>query len=200
MKSALIVVDVQNDFLPEVDPTKSPKLPIPKGDKVVPVVNKLIQVFRANKEPIFFSRDFHPRKHPSFRTYGEHCVQNSYGAMFPSNLDVQPSDLILSKGDDPREDSLSAFGAHDGIWYLHSFLQDRDVTDIYVAGLALDYCVGETCKDGVKWGYHVHLVTDGTKPLKVQTGTATKKTLKELGVHFETSKQVIQTLGYQVPT
>lgn len=189
MKTALIVVDVQVDFLPKG------KLPVPEGDKVLKPINKLIETFKKESLPIFYSRDWHPRNHVSFKTFGEHCVAHSNGALFPRGLDLAPGrGLILDKGTDIKVDSFSAFGASDGVLHLNEFLQEADVEQVFVVGLALDYCVKDTAKDAVEKGYKTYIITEGTKPLTVKGGRQATKELNELGAIFITSKNALKLL------
>ncbi len=158
-KRALLIVDVQNDFCP------GGALAVPEGDKIIPILNKYIETFLKNKLPIFASRDWHPRQTKHFKQFGglwpEHCVQNTRGAEFHPELKLTKEAIILSKGMDPREDSYSAFQATDsnGIDFLN-LLRSLGIKELFVGGLATDFCVKWTVLDALKSGLEVKLLTD----------------------------------------
>jgi nicotinamidase/pyrazinamidase len=158
-KKALLIVDVQNDFCP------GGALAVPEGDKIIPILNKYIETFLKNKLPIFASRDWHPRQTKHFKQFGglwpEHCVQNTRGAEFHPKLKLTKEAIILSKGMDPREDSYSAFQAADnnGTDFLN-LLRSSGIKELFVGGLATDYCVKWTVLDALKSGLEVKLLTD----------------------------------------
>jgi len=158
-KRALLIVDVQNDFCP------GGALAVPEGDKIIPILNKYIETFLKNKLPIFASRDWHPRQTKHFKQFGglwpEHCVQNTRGAEFHPKLKLTKEAIILSKGMDPREDSYSAFQAADnnGTDFLN-LLRSLGIKELFVGGLATDYCVKWTVLDALKSGLEVKLLTD----------------------------------------
>jgi len=162
--TALIVVDVQNDFCP------GGALPVPDGDKVVPVLNRYIDFFRAAGAPIFFTRDWHPKDHISFKTYGgiwpPHCVQNTWGAEFHPALKVEEKDFIISKGFESSKEAYSGFEGTD----LDDQLKRLNIKEIFVGGLATDYCVKQTVLDGLKRGYRVYLLEDAVRGVDVNRG------------------------------
>lgn len=161
-RRALLAVDVQNDFCP------GGALAIPEGDKVVPVLNKYIKLFASNELPIFASRDWHPKKTKHFKKFGgrwpAHCVQETTGAEFHPDLKLPDEAIILSKGMDPEKDSYSAFHGFDS--KNNSFLEllnSIEIEELYVGGLATDYCVKETVLHALEHGFKVKLLVDATK-------------------------------------
>lgn len=166
-KSALIVVDVQNDFLP------GGALAVPEGDQIVPIVNRYLASFRAAGLPIFASRDWHPRVTRHFKEYGgiwpPHCVQGTKGAEFHQDLQYGADVIVVSKGMDPEKDSYSAFDAveADGTPLAES-LHRRGVEHLYVGGLATDYCVRWTVLEGARRGFGVTLLVDASLGVNLQ--------------------------------
>jgi len=167
-KRALIVVDALNDFCP------GGALAVPEGDKIIPNLNKYIKIFWQKKLPIFASRDWHPKKTKHFKKFGGvwpvHCVQNTKGAAFHTKLKLPKEAIILSKGMDPEKDSYSAFGGQDtnGMEFL-TLLKYLGVQQIYIAGLATDYCVKFSSLDAIKFGFKVRLLTDAIKGVNLKT-------------------------------
>ena len=168
LKKALLIVDVQNDFCP------GGALAVPEGDKIIPNLNKYIKIFWQKKLPIFASRDWHPKKTKHFKKFGGvwpvHCVQNTKGAAFHTKLKLPKEAIILSKGMDPEKDSYSAFGGQDtnGMEFL-TLLKYLGVQQIYIAGLATDYCVKFSSLDAIKFGFKVRLLTDAIKGVNLKT-------------------------------
>ena len=172
-KRALLIVDVQNDFCP------GGALAVPQGDRVVPVFNKCIEVFMKQKSPILADRDWHPSKTKHFKAYGglwpPHCIQNSPGALFHPDLKLPKETIIVSKGMDPQKDSYSAFEALDerGRTFL-DLLNSLGIHDLFVGGLATDYCVKLSVLDALKYGFGVYLLTDAIKGIDVRPGDSQK--------------------------
>jgi len=162
--AALIVVDVQNDFCP------GGALPVPEGDKVVPVLNRYIELFRAAGAPIFFTRDWHPVDHISFKTQGgiwpPHCIQNTWGAEFHPALKVGKGDFVISKGFERSVEAYSGFEGTD----LDELLKRLHIKELFVGGLATDYCVKHTVLDGLRRGYRVYLLEDAVRGVDVNEG------------------------------
>ena len=166
--TALVVVDIQNDFCP------SGALPVADGDKVVPVLNKYIQLFRSASAPIIYTRDWHPPDHSSFKAQGgpwpPHCVQGSEGAKFRSDL-LQPAEgEIVSKAD--RKDEAYSFFQGTDLAHRLRRLRFRlglrgGIKALFVGGLATDYCVKETVLDGLKLGFQVYYLDDASKGVNV---------------------------------
>jgi len=167
LKKALLVVDIQNDFCP------GGALGISAGDKIIPVINKYIEIFSKNKLAIFFSRDWHPKKTVHFKKFGGtwpvHCVENTQGASFHPKLKIPKEAIILSKGIDPQEDSYSAFEARDACGQsLGNLLKIFGVEEIYIAGLATDYCVKYSALDALKNGFKVKVLKDAIKGVNIK--------------------------------
>jgi nicotinamidase/pyrazinamidase len=159
---ALLVVDVQNDFLP------GGSLGVPGGHAVVPVLNQYIQAFSDRDLPIYFTRDWHPENHCSFQKQGGpwpvHCVVGSPGADFAPDL-VQPAGVgIVSKDQLPQSNTYSGFEETE----LAQELRQRGVKRVYIGGLATDYCVLNTVKDALSNGFDVFLLTDAIRAVNVQ--------------------------------
>ena len=161
-KKALIVVDVQNDFCP------GGSLAVANGDEVVAPLNKLIKEFLDRGEPVFKSRDWHPATAKHFAAYGGvwpvHCVQNTPGAEFHKDLSNDPRITIISKGIDESADGYSAF---DGT-SLAQILHDEGVTEVWVGGLATDYCVKHTVLDALHQGFEVKALADSMRPVNIK--------------------------------
>jgi len=141
--SALLIVDVQNDFCP------GGALPVPDGEKVVSVLNGYIELFTTKGLPVFASRDWHPAETSHFKAFGGiwpvHCVQESAGARFHPALQLPPDAIIISKGMDPNRDDYSALhGIGPDGTPLPDLLRQRGIAHLYVGGLATDYCVKES--------------------------------------------------------
>lgn len=166
-KKALLIVDVQNDFCP------GGALAVPGGDKIIPNLNKYIKIFAAKKLPIFASRDWHPNKTKHFKKFGgvwpKHCVQNTKGVQFHPKLTLPKETIIISKGMDPEKDSYSAFQAEDtnGMFFL-TLLKYLGVQELYVGGLATDYCVKSSVIDALRNGFRVRLLMDGIKGVNLK--------------------------------
>ena len=160
-KKALIVVDVQNDFCP------GGSLAVAQGDEVVAPLNKLMKEFLDRGEPVYKTRDWHPEKTKHFAAYGGtwpvHCVQNTRGAEFHPDLLDDPRITTISKGFDERADGYSGF---DGT-QLAQLLRDEGVEEIWVGGLATDYCVKQTVFDGLRNGFKVKALADAMRAVNV---------------------------------
>ena len=168
-KDALIVVDMQKDFMP------GGALPVPEGDKIIPVLNRYIQSFANNGNPVFFTRDWHPENHISFKGHGgvwpSHCVQETEGAQFHPDL-VIPSDnkFIISKGTSKDFDAYSGFQGT----VLNDLLKERGIKRLFIGGVATDYCVFNTALGGINLGYQVFVLQDGIKGVDVNPGDSEK--------------------------
>jgi nicotinamidase/pyrazinamidase len=161
---ALIVVDAQVDFLP------GGSLAVPGGDEVVPVLNRCIELFHARELPVYFTRDWHPADHVSFREQGgpwpPHCVQGTQGAGFAPGLDRDRDDQVISKADNSDRDSYSNFEETD----LKERLRYQKVRRVFVGGLATDYCVLNTVGDALKEGFEAVLLVDAIRAVNVKPG------------------------------
>lgn len=184
---ALLIVDVQNDFLP------GGSLEVPDSDAVVPPLNDCIAVFARKRLPVFASRDWHPIDHCSFRAQGgpwpPHCVAGSYGADFASNLALPLDVVVISKADTLELDAYSAFGGTD----LDVRLTAAGIHRLFIGGLATDYCVLNTVLDALVLGYAVELLTDAVRAVEVTPGDG-EYALAEMqnrGAHFVTSRELL---------
>ncbi len=166
-KKALLIVDVQNDFCP------GGTLAVPEGDRIIPILNKYIKIFSKKKLPIFASRDWHPKESKHFKKFGgvwpKHCIQNTRGARFHPHLKLAKETIILSKGMDPDKDSYSAFQAVDtnGTEFLE-LLRTHGIDELFVGGLATDYCVKSSVLDALKLGFRVKLLIDAIKGVNIK--------------------------------
>jgi nicotinamidase/pyrazinamidase len=164
-KRALIVVDVQNDFCP------GGALAVTNGDQVVAPLNGLIEEFLGREEPVFKSRDWHPPKTGHFTeqggTWPVHCVQETRGAEFHPELLDDPRIVIISKGLGD-EDNYSAFDGTD----LAARLKEQGVEEVWVGGLATDYCVKNTVLDALRAGFKVKPVANAMRPVELEPGDA----------------------------
>lgn len=167
-KSALMVVDVQRDFCP------GGALPVPDGDKVIPVLNGYIEKFQGVRSPIYATRDWHPPNHMSFKARGGewplHCVQNTEGAEFHPDLKLPEKTRIVSKASDPNKEAYSGFDGTD----LEKELRKRGIEKVFVGGLATDYCVRSTVLDALKLGFETILLEDATQGVNVKPGDSAK--------------------------
>ncbi len=163
-KYAIVVVDVQNDFCP------GGALPVKAGDKVVTPLNEMIQQFDAAGFPVFFTRDWHPPNHCSFKQQGgiwpPHCVKNTTGAEFHPRLKVPRNARIISKATKSDEDAYSGFQGTD----LSGRLKRLGVTQLILGGLATDYCVKNTVLDALRDGFGVSVLKDCVKGVEVKRG------------------------------
>ncbi len=162
---ALIIVDMQNDFMP------GGALPVPEGDKIIPILNKYIDLFSGSGNPVFFTRDWHPENHISFKGQGGiwpvHCVQETEGAKFHPDLKIpQDNKFVISKGTSRDFDAYSGFQGT----ILNDLLSERGIKRLFVGGVATDYCVFNTALGGINLGYQVFVLQDGIKGVDVNPG------------------------------
>lgn len=169
VKDVLIVVDVQNDFCP------GGALAVPEGDKVVPVINGLLALPWLKVA----SRDWHPQGHCSFKEQGgpwpPHCIQNTKGAEFHPDLQIEKIDKIISKATTKEKDAYSAFEDTD----LCSFLKQKGIQRVFITGLATDYCVRQTTLDALREGFQAVVILDAVKGVDVHPGDS-EKALEEM--------------------
>ncbi len=188
-RRALIVVDIQRDFCP------GGALPVRGGDKIVPAVNELVRAFERAGLPVFFTRDWHPSDHVSFRAKGgpwpPHCVQNTPGAGFLPSLAVPTGAEVIDKGTVQGKDAYSGFQGTDLARRLHGL----HVKQVYVAGLATDYCVKNTVLDGAALGFETYVITDCVKGVNLKrTDSATAmRTMLSRGARSTTSGRLVRS-------
>ncbi|MDA4119823.1 MAG: nicotinamidase [Thaumarchaeota archaeon] len=191
MLVGLLIVDVQNDFCP------GGALAVKNGDNVVPRLNKTIAAFAKAGLPIFFTRDWHPPDHISFRGQGgiwpPHCVQGTIGAGFHPDLIIPRGATIISKGDKPNTEAYSGFQGTD----LESRLKKAGVGELFLGGLATDYCVRESCLDALRAGFNVNVLSDSVKAVNVKPsdGARAIKEMQGAGAKLTTSMTAIKKLG-----
>lgn len=174
MKKALIIVDVQNDFIP------GGSLAVPDGDKVIQTINSLVNKF----DVIVATKDWHPSTQKFFTennglkvlsnvkidnvsdvVWPAHCVQNTTGAELHKDLVINKEYYVIEKGQDDLLHPYSGFDTDPLNSELLKVLELNDVEEVFIVGLALDYCVFATAKDAVKLGYETTIIVDATKPI-----------------------------------
>lgn len=177
---ALLIVDVQNDFC------SGGTLAVPDGEKVVPVINKLMDRFKV----IVASKDWHPEKTKHFTKWPAHCVQDTFGAAFHPQLDAEKIQEVFLKGTGVEDDGYSAFEATNN--NLEQFLRSHKVDDLYVCGLATDYCVLSSALDAHKKGFNVLVIEDAVRGVDVVKGDVERaiEEMKHMGIVFIPSGQV----------
>lgn len=177
---ALLIVDVQKDFLP------GGALAVPHGDEIIPVINALQKKFSR----VIATKDWHPRAHISFAsTHGkkpkeiievrgmrqelwpDHCIQETEGAEFSSDLKTDQIEKVFFKGIDPSIDSYSAFydNAHLRSTGLGEYLKEQGITEVYIVGLATDYCVKFSVLDACKLGLNIYVIVDGCRGINLKS-------------------------------
>ncbi len=184
--NALILVDIQNDFLP------GGALPVPRGHEVIEIANHLMSQYPL----VVATQDWHPLDHGSFASqhtgkkpgdmitlaglpqilWPDHCVQNTGGALFATGLNTRAIHRVFPKGQDPTIDSYSGFfdNGHRRSTGLADFLRGRGVREVQVMGLATDYCVKFTALDAVKDGLAVTLIQSGCRGVDLNPGDCTR--------------------------
>lgn len=167
-RKAFIIVDVQNDFCPDGS------LAVASGDEVVAPLNRFIAYARVRGWLIVASRDWHPEITKHFDTHGgpwpAHCVQETPGAQFHSDLDLNDEVIVITKGTDPSDDGgYSAFDgtAPDG-HSLGEVLRGAGITEVYVGGLATDWCVKATALGAVTRGMNTYLLLDAIRAVDLE--------------------------------
>ena len=161
---ALLIVDVQGDFLP------GGALAVPHGDEVVTPLNRLIERAEQCGSPVFASRDWHPADHCSFRDRGgpwpPHCVAGTAGAQFSTELRLPGNAQIVEKGTTPDAEAYSAFSGTG----LAGTLRAQGVRRLVIGGLATDYCVLSTVRDALAEGFEVFVPEDAIRAVEVAAG------------------------------
>jgi len=189
-KKALILVDIQNDFI------KGGSLEVKNGDEVIEVANKLMSEFDC----VIATQDWHPKNHKSFASnnnknigdiielndliqfmWPDHCIQNTFGSELAKKLNTEKIEKIIYKGTDIEIDSYSGFfdNGHLKATELDSYLKKQNITELYIMGLATDYCVKFTAIDAVDLGYSTYLIKDGCRGVEINEGDI-ERSLKEM--------------------
>lgn len=205
-KAALILVDIQNDFCP------GGSLAVPEGDAIVPLANQL----QAHFSCIVATQDWHPREHKSFasnhpgRSVGDevklqgqnqvlwpdHCIQGTKGAEFHPQLKTERVHKILYKGTDNEIDSYSAFfdNAHLRSTGLAEYLREQGIEDVYIMGLATEYCVKFSCMDAVRLGFRTHIIIDACRGIDLQPGDV-RRAIEEMEAEDVQEVQLSEVLA-----
>ncbi len=202
---ALLLVDLQNDFCP------GGALAVPEGDLVVPIANRLIDAF----ELVVATQDWHPADHGSFAAnhpgkrpgdvieldgleqilWPVHCVQNTPGAEFHPELNLDRVTHVFQKGTDPKVDSYSGFfdNGRRAATGLGDYLREQGVRRVYVCGLATDYCVAFTALDAAELGFETYLVEDACRGVNLKPGDVDRAVaeMRSQGVRIVTSGEML---------
>ncbi|MBS3944227.1 MAG: bifunctional nicotinamidase/pyrazinamidase [Melioribacter sp.] len=201
--NTLLIVDIQNDFIP------GGALSVPEGDKIIPVINRIQEKF----DLVVATQDWHPKNHKSFSSnhpgkkvfdkiilngieqilWPDHCVQESFGAEFNNNFSTGKVEAIFRKGMETEIDSYSAFydNGHIKSTGLSPYLKGRNVDEFFITGLAGDFCVYYSIKDALNEGFKVSVIEDAVRSIDQNNFLIIKKELKERGVKFITSNQLV---------
>jgi nicotinamidase/pyrazinamidase len=204
---ALLVVDIQNDFLP------GGSLAVPRGDEIIPVVNRLQGRFGL----VVATQDWHPAGHGSFASshpgkkvfetvllggveqilWPDHCVQGSPGAEFSKTLDMKRVEVIIRKGTDPAIDSYSTFfdNARRKSTGLEGYLRQKGVDRVYLAGLAADFCVKSSMIDALSLGFAAVLVKDATRAISEEGFRTAEKEILAKGGTVVGSESLLARAG-----
>ena len=196
MKKALLLVDIQNDFLP------GGALEVERGDEVIEVANRAMKYF----DNIIATQDWHPADHRSFASqhkgknpgefielnglqqilWPDHCVPGTKGSEFAPGLDADKFTKVIRKGTDRDVDSYSGFfdNAHEKATGLEDYLRSQGIDELYIAGLATDYCVKYTALDARRLGFNTSLIIEGVRGVELNPGDcdAAIAEMKEAGV------------------
>lgn len=181
MEKALIIVDVQNDFCP------GGALPSAAGDRVIPVINEVIQKFSV----VAASKDWHPSQTIHFEKWPVHCVRATKGAQFHKDLDVSKIQQVFLKGTGNSDDGYSAFEATN--LDLAFWLKKNEVKEVYVCGLTTEYCVKATALHALELNYPVYIISDASGPVEAQKGDEEQAyhDLKAAGAKIIASKDIV---------
>jgi nicotinamidase/pyrazinamidase len=207
MKTALIVVDVQNDFC------FGGALEVKSGNKIIPVINNLVKSEKFDF--IIATQDWHPKNHKSFASnhknknfydlimlngiaqvlWPDHCIQRTKGSRFHKDLILGKNFKIFKKGTNPEIDSYSGFydNDHKSSTGLAEFLKKNNVEKIFITGLATDYCVKYTAIDSIKEGFKTFVIKDAVKGVNIAKDDSKNSftEMKEKGIKLITSKKIL---------
>ena len=204
--NALIIVDIQNDFVP------GGALAVPGGDEIIPIINELQTSFSL----VVATQDWHPEGHKSFASshagnkvfdrislhgldqvlWPDHCIQGTFGAELHKDLNQNRVEAIFRKGMDPDIDSYSGFydNGHKKSTGLAGYLRERKVRKVYIAGLASDYCVFFTAKDAIKENFETYLIEDASRPIDPGGFMGAKDEILASGGHIIITKNFYRHL------
>jgi nicotinamidase/pyrazinamidase len=187
-EDALIIIDLQNDFIP------GGALPVEEGDLIIKDINKIAKFFKKCGSIVVLTQDWHPKEHLSFASnhegknpgdeytsddggigpvlWPDHCIQNSQGAQFHKDLKVNLANKIIQKGMNPKVDSYSGFQDNDkkSETELRDYLNSLSIKRIFICGLALDYCCYFTAMDGIDFGFDVFFLVNMTRGIDLPEG------------------------------
>ncbi len=180
IKRCLLIVDLQNDFCP------GGALAVKDGDKIVEPINSIMDKF----DLVIASKDMHPENTVHFKKWPVHCVRGTKGSDFHPDLNSDKIDFVFEKGTGNRDDGYSAFEATN--MDLESFLKEKGVDELYVCGLATDYCVKETVMDALKRGFKTLVITDCIKAVDLVEGDGERALfeMKKRGATLLESKNI----------
>lgn len=175
---ALSVTDVQCDFLP------GGALGVPEGDRVMPPLNRAIEIFHKKNLPIFLTRDWHPPDHSSFKDQGgpwpPHCVRKTGGAKFHADLTIPGEAVIISKAVTRDSEQYSTlYGKNSRGKTENTLMEEKGVSRIFIGGLATEYCVLHTVRDALAEGFEVYVLTDAVRAVNVNPDDG-EKALSEM--------------------
>jgi nicotinamidase/pyrazinamidase len=201
---ALLIVDIQNDFLP------GGALAVPAGNDIIRIVNDLQEHFSL----VVATQDWHPGNHGSFASshegkkpfektilggleqvlWPDHCVQGSPGALLSEKLSQNAIEAIFRKGMDPEIDSYSGFfdNGKKKETGLDAYLKGRNVTQLFIVGLAGDFCVGFTALDALDLGFRTFVIEDATRPIDTEGFEKMKRTITQKGGKMILSAAILQ--------
>jgi nicotinamidase/pyrazinamidase len=200
---ALLLIDIQNDFIP------GGALAVQNGDEIIPIVNSLQSKF----DLVVATQDWHPNNHKSFASqhqgksafevidldglqqvlWPDHCIQGTKGADFSDKLEMKKVEAIFRKGTASNIDSYSGFydNGHRKTTGLADYLKGKNVSEVYVAGLAADYCVYFTAKDALREGFKTFFIEDATRAINTEGFEKAKKDLLNKGGYIIDSKSLL---------
>ncbi len=198
-KQALVVVDVQNDFCP------GGSLAVPQGDEVVPLLNRYLDLAVQLRLPVYVTRDWHPKRTKHFQPYGGlwpvHCVQNTYGAAFHPDLNLPAGVEIISKGMDQNTDCYSCFEgtSSDGIPF-QELLERESIQELFIGGLATDYCVKATTLDARLRRFEITVLMDAVRGVDLKPGDADRalREMEQAGAAFVRFETIHTRLGASI--
>lgn len=191
MRPALLVIDVQRDFCP------GGALAVRAGDEIIPRLNGVVSAFERLGFPIFYTRDWHPPNHISFNNQGgiwpPHCVQGTAGAEFHPNLIITHGAVIVSKGEDAMTEAYSGFQGTD----LGPQMKKTGVEEIFIGGLATDYCVKESVLDACKRGFKVTVIEDCIRAVEASLGDGARALgeMERAGARIATASTVVMMMA-----
>jgi len=185
-ETALIIVDIQNDFC------KGGALEVPNGEEIISGINKIIESFHNSSMPIFATRDWHPSNHCSFQANGGlwpvHCVQGTYGSEIHSDLMIDDRVTIINKGTEIDKEAYSGFDGTD----FADKLRKKNISKVIIAGLATDYCINWTTMGALKNRFSTKVISDLIKGIDLELGDCERAIaeMKNNGANFINSSEL----------